>query len=41
MGLGGFPTVTLAQAREKAREARDKIERGVDPVAERQAEVQL
>lgn len=37
IGLGGFPTVTLAQARDKAREARDKIERGVDPVAERQA----
>jgi integrase len=37
IGLGGFPTVTLALARDKAREARDKIERGVDPVAERQA----
>ncbi len=37
IGLGGFPTVTLAQARDKAREARDKIERGVDPVAERRA----
>lgn len=37
IGLGGFPTVTLAQARDKAREARDKIERGIDPVAERKA----
>lgn len=37
IGLGGFPTVTLAQAREKAREARDKVERGVDPVEERKA----
>ncbi|MES2844723.1 MAG: integrase arm-type DNA-binding domain-containing protein [Pseudomonadota bacterium] len=37
IGLGGFPSVTLSQARDKAREARDKIERGVDPVAERQA----
>lgn len=37
IGLGGFPTVTLAQARDKAREARNKIERGLDPVAERQA----
>jgi integrase len=37
IGLGGFPTVTLAQARDKAREARDKIERGVDPMAERKA----
>lgn len=35
IGLGGFPTVTLAQAREKAREARAKIEVGVDPVEER------
>lgn len=37
IGLGGFPTVTLAQARDKAREARDKIERGQDPMAERKA----
>lgn len=37
IGLGGFPTVTLALARDKAREARDKIERGIDPMAERKA----
>lgn len=37
IGLGGFPTVTLAQAREKAREARDLIARGVDPVEEKKA----
>jgi integrase len=37
IGLGSFPTVTLAQARDKAREARDKIERGIDPVEERKA----
>lgn len=37
IGLGGFPTVTLAQARDKAREARDKIERGIDPVEERKS----
>ena len=37
IGLGGFPAVTLSQAREKAREARDKIERGIDPVEERKA----
>ncbi|MCA3443980.1 MAG: integrase arm-type DNA-binding domain-containing protein [Rhodobacter sp.] len=37
IGLGGFPAVTLAQAREKAREARGKIERGIDPVEERKA----
>ena len=35
IGLGGFPAVTLSQAREKAREARDMISRGIDPVAER------
>lgn len=37
IGLGGFPTVTLAQARDKAREVRDKVERGIDPVEERKA----
>ena len=36
-GLGGFPTVTLAQAREKARDMRSKIENGIDPIAERKA----
>ncbi|MCZ8081099.1 MAG: integrase arm-type DNA-binding domain-containing protein [Rhodobacteraceae bacterium] len=37
IGLGSFPTVTLAQAREKARAARDTIEAGRDPVEERKA----
>lgn len=37
IGLGGFPDVTLAQARDKAREARDKIAQGIDPIAERLA----
>lgn len=37
IGLGGYPTVTLAGARESARLARDKIRNGVDPVAERLA----
>lgn len=37
IGLGGFPTVTLGQARDKAREARDMISRGIDPVEERKA----
>ncbi len=37
IGLGGYPSVTLAQAREKAREARLGIEGGKDPVAERKA----
>lgn len=35
MGLGSFPSVTLEQARQRAREARDQIARGVDPIAER------
>lgn len=34
MGLGGFPDVTLAGAREQAREARSKIKSGVDPIEE-------
>ncbi|MBQ0834450.1 site-specific integrase [Marinobacter sp.] len=32
IGLGGFPDVTLSQAREKAREMREKIKDGIDPV---------
>jgi integrase len=35
MGLGGFPDVPLAQAREKARAAREKIDAGIDPVEAR------
>jgi len=37
IGLGGFPDVTLAGAKDKARAARDQIINGIDPVAERQA----
>ncbi|MBB3984412.1 integrase [Sagittula marina] len=37
IGLGGFPDVTLAQARERAREVKDKIRQGIDPVEERKA----
>lgn len=37
MGLGGFPDVTLAGAREKARVMREKIDSGIDPLAERRA----
>jgi integrase len=37
MGLGGYPAVTLAGAREAARIARDKIRNGVDPVEEGRA----
>lgn len=36
MGLGSFPEVSLQRAREKAREAKDLIESGVDPVEEKQ-----
>lgn len=35
IGLGGYPDVTLAQARERAREAKDKIRQGIDPIEER------
>lgn len=37
MGLGGFPDVTLAGAREAARAARAKIKEGVDPIADMKA----
>lgn len=37
IGLGGYPTVTLALARDKARTARAKVEAGIDPVEERKA----
>ncbi len=37
MGLGPYPEVTLAQARDKAREARELIRQGVDPIARQQA----
>ena len=37
IGLGGYPTVTLGSARDRARAARDKIAQGVDPVEERKA----
>lgn len=41
MGLGGYPDVTLAEAREKAREARAKIEQGIDPILERERALSL
>ena len=37
LGLGGYPTVTLADAIEEARDALRKIRAGVDPAAERRA----
>lgn len=41
MGLGGFPDVPLARAREKARAARDEIDQGIDPIAQRKAAASL
>jgi len=35
IGLGGFPDIPLAHAREKARSFREKIESGIDPIVER------
>ena len=35
LGLGSYPEVSLAQARDRAREAKDKIRNGIDPIAER------
>lgn len=37
MGLGGYPDVTVAGAREAARKARAKIDEGIDPIEERRA----
>jgi integrase len=35
MGLGGWPDVGLTEARDRAREARRKVETGVDPIEQR------
>jgi integrase len=37
IGLGGFPDVTLARAREQAREAKEMIKQGTDPVEQRKS----
>jgi integrase len=37
VGLGGYPDVTLAQARDKARASREQILNGIDPIAHRKA----
>lgn len=37
MGLGGYPATPLAAAREKAREAKDRVAQGIDPINERRA----
>ena len=39
MGLGSFPTVSLAEAREKARRHRAQLGEGADPIAARRAAV--
>jgi hypothetical protein len=38
VGLGSYPTITLAQARERAREELDKVWQGIDPIEERKAQ---
>src|SRR3954463_14441737 len=38
MGLGSYPEVSLAAARETARAAREQLRAGVDPIAARVAE---
>lgn len=37
IGLGGYPDVTLAQARDNARDVREAIRTGIDPVEQRKA----
>ena len=37
IGLGPYPEVSLAQAREKARETKEKIRNGIDPLEEKRA----
>jgi len=37
IGLGGYPDVTLAQARQKASAIRQKVRAGIDPIEEREA----
>lgn len=37
IGLGGYPDVTLEQARKQARDIREQIRKGIDPIAARRA----
>lgn len=37
LGLGAYPEVSLAQARDKAREAKEKVRQGIDPIEEKKA----
>ncbi|MEO8279651.1 MAG: integrase arm-type DNA-binding domain-containing protein, partial [Ideonella sp.] len=41
MGLGSFPTVPLADARDKARQQRGQLEHGGDPIAARRMSISL
>lgn len=38
IGLGGYPSTSLSEARQKARDVRQQIAEGQDPVAQRQAQ---
>lgn len=38
IGLGGYPDVPLAQARERAREVREMIWQGIDPIEQRKVQ---
>lgn len=40
-GLGSFPSVTLAMARQRAREALDDMREGIDPSAKRRAAIEV
>lgn len=40
IGLGGFPEVSLAEAREKARELRKQIRDGIDPLLEKRKHIE-
>jgi len=37
IGLGSYPEITLAKAHDRARETKDSIRSGTDPIAERKA----
>lgn len=37
MGLGPYPEISVAQARDKAREVKEKIRNGIDPLEEKRA----
>lgn len=37
IGLGGYPEILLSSARDKAREAKEQIRQGIDPIEERRS----